>query len=728
MGAPDKWFMNKYIQEAFPSGATASRVRPSQPDTALGAPGRDPSRSTGVGADGVYQPNAVAGQLHESEWAFSAPVTQALGADTLQAMKTAVENGALTSDKLNMIRQAVGLQGQRGFQGGSTISSFLTGQNQQDDLRRQEATRNTAQAVKLGAIAASNAGAGAQYGTGIAQQPISLQHQREDREVGQYQAITPTDPAAAKKAAMAASNAGTGTQYGTGIAKQPAPVTGPSGANRSTLYRTLGMQGLADMARGQSPYFQAIQDIQQRRLAGQGAAAEEAMRQEMAQGGVGGGVARAALGEQARDIGSQMAEARAKTSAEQMRLAQEATGQLATQAQAGMEFDYNKSVDAMKAASEAGDLGALAKTYENLYGIKLDTTTLQGTQNTKMFGDAVVGAQAVLSTNPNTAWNDAGAKLYLDRAWTATHPGQATSGAAYDTWAEKQWGDWRIGGDPLFQVSNMITQEGATSLFGQGEVDNYRSVDSSGNVITGWPAMHRDLGLMSASKGITVDPTTGAVDFNMTNPLVFKFFGGTTPDYAMIPDFKNAATTVGTKVKWGDNTYERTGTGATDWKVSGGGVATIPLADLTANDYGQWKTGQTTGGNALNIAGSKEGLLHFANLGNADAAKDLAKLYDADPDALTKDYATLPTNVKDSLSTKIFKPDSSGFFTQDSAPAIGNKFIVDGKLYSTTNINSTMYANVTEVINGVKYQKILVNLTSPLDNSVISRTMMVKVQ
>jgi 6-phosphofructokinase 1 len=47
------------------------------------------------------------------------------------------------------------------------------------------------------------------------------------------------------------------------------------------------------------------------------------------------GVARAALGEQARDIGSRMAEARASTTAEQMKLAQQATGELASQALAG---------------------------------------------------------------------------------------------------------------------------------------------------------------------------------------------------------------------------------------------------------------------------------------------------------------------------------------------------------------------------------------------------------
>ncbi len=365
MGAPDKWFLNPYIQAAFPpSGGVASRVKPTQPDTTMQSSPSGGSRYTGVGADGVYQPSAVTGQVHEKEWVLSAPVTQAIGADTLQALKVAAESGALTSDKLNVIRQAVGLPGQQGFEAGTNMLNFtrnIGGSIADAAANTTSGLANAQMAIKRAAIDNSNSGQGLQganassYGSGIAQRPYSLQrdaygadrsgvdtvqpppYQREDREIGQYVAGA-IDPAAAKKAAMAASNAGTGTQYGTGIAKQPVTGAGTgtgTGADRSTFYRNLGMGGLADMARGQSPYFQAIQDMQQRRLAGQGAASEEALRQEMAQGGVGGGVARAALGEQARDIGSQMAEARAKTSAEQMRLAQEATGTLASQALAG---------------------------------------------------------------------------------------------------------------------------------------------------------------------------------------------------------------------------------------------------------------------------------------------------------------------------------------------------------------------------------------------------------
>jgi len=82
---------------------------------------------TGAGPDGIVQPGAVAGDVHEGEMVFDARTAQAIPQDVFGALQQNAERGTLNVDAL---RSALGIQQRPGYAGGTHSAGTENPNNQ----------------------------------------------------------------------------------------------------------------------------------------------------------------------------------------------------------------------------------------------------------------------------------------------------------------------------------------------------------------------------------------------------------------------------------------------------------------------------------------------------------------------------------------------------------------------------------------------------------------------
>jgi len=118
MNTGNEWWKNPALARFFQQPKENNNAVAQQQDTIGG--GKD--GFTGNGADNIPQPErrvpgAGNGQydVHESEFVFNAPSTQAIGADILQGIQTGAEQGTLD---VNRLREVIGQPAKPGFQRG----------------------------------------------------------------------------------------------------------------------------------------------------------------------------------------------------------------------------------------------------------------------------------------------------------------------------------------------------------------------------------------------------------------------------------------------------------------------------------------------------------------------------------------------------------------------------------------------------------------------------------
>jgi hypothetical protein len=579
---------------------------------------------------------APAGTVEEGEYVMDKPVVDKLGPQVLDQLRQKVKTGLITKDQLqsniaggDSPSYKCGGMVKRYNKGGLVKSYQLGGIVTQTFKDASDANKvnlsmpTSAPDETIGAAGFTGTLAAPSEQLGFA--PFTGEPVEQPETAGVVDTIPPKIP------------------------EKPIPST-------EERYRGLGMAGLADVAAGEHPLFRTLANAAQQQIAASGAMDTAALRQQMAQMGVTGGAANALMADIQRDIGSERAGAAAATAVAAQKMSVDALKELAVQGQQGMVFEEGKrrfdvglQQSAMDAALAAGDLDTYAQMYEDIHGTPLDTSTLQNTQNRIMYKQSMQDAQSIFQTNPDTPLEDSGLQMAYEARWQAT----GHDGPMDQAWAQQQYTQDRMASDPLHMLAGQYDEAGAREFFGGDFVDGYTTTDISGNDRTGWDALRYDFGMMSMTGGMKVDPNTGFVTPDMTNPLVYKVFGqDVTPDYANIAAFTGAKKETGTHVTWAGKEFERTGEGATDWREIGvAGAGGVPASGTYSVDqYSNWKTAATERG-ALNLTQHKEGLLDLANRGSADAATDLAALYDADVDALVADYETLPQNVKDSIST-----------------------------------------------------------------------------
>jgi hypothetical protein len=299
----------------------------------------------------------------------------------------------------------------------------------------------------------------------------------------------------------------------------PQPVSGGQGLiNQATKY----YQGIMS---GDDPYYKSLVSSALQQQGASASAGKAGLQQSMAQAGVKGNAAIAGMADY--DKASREQAAGIQTSLAQQELGQQekAAGQLANIGQAEQKFAYQKGVDAMKVALDAGDITGFANAANTALGIKIDTTQMKTQQDAKNLATAMTNLESL----------NASGQLTMDMAGNDLRTLYRATGGQGDMpadWAQSKLDTIRRSSDLILSVYDNTSMDDAVAMLGSAEaVNGYVStVDPKS---TGLDGFKKDLQNLYVTGGLkmTKDPTTGAVTFSTDptadhNGLLAKIFGG----------------------------------------------------------------------------------------------------------------------------------------------------------------------------------------------------------
>ena len=282
-----------------------------------------------------------------------------------------------------------------------------------------------------------------------------------------------------------------------GVPAQPTeqPPTGPEPTGED-LARQQGLAGLSQYAAGRS---QVDETIANRALQQFGAAGAEQMgmlQQQYGQLGIEGGRLLAGMASAQQQLGLQEGRLRGELAQGAQERAYEATGQLASAALAGQQFELDKQQygdtqdwNAYNAAITAGDFGTAADAYERLTGQRLSTDQLkrvQDYQNSVMDYD-LQNIELQYGVDTVNAARDMIAKGYTDLNQINQITGMNLTQSQFDAirdaspLGERDW-------QRTENLANMMLQSGRPDMIAQAQGmynDMYPGVDVDfGELIT----------------------------------------------------------------------------------------------------------------------------------------------------------------------------------------------------------------------------------------------------
>lgn len=318
-----------------------------------------------------------------------------------------------------------------------------------------------------------------------------------------------------------------GQQPGSAAYNVPAtPSTAPGGIAPATFnrYTQTALQRMNSIASGDSDIFRRQANAAFLQLDARLQSNMLAQAMQIANNpNLSDGAKTTMMAEQLRNAGLAQSGLAGELAKQSMQMAMDAIGK--TYDMASGERAYNQDLlrQSISDAEAAGDWTTFANQYEKAYGTKLDITNIKTAKDAETVSDATAWIMDQFVPGLPVTLATTGVRGQLERIWNVDHPGQPMD----EAWANDWLTEHAKTMDDRWQFMNGIDERDAMVWFPDDAAfkaftykDHPAGLESFRNAFYDF----------QAGGAFTVDPETGAFDFNEKSPfyaLMMKTFGMT---------------------------------------------------------------------------------------------------------------------------------------------------------------------------------------------------------